>query len=256
MQTRGDINPTVQGDEGHSNVTYGPIINHTDGLGELNELLGGAGSVHWKVLINGMHLPGPWLKYVEYVLLPPGASCGEHPHDQTEEIYVVVRGSGTMLINGARWGIAAGDVLTVPLGSVHSVAADLGEELRFLPFEMFPGRGADRPAQRIAMRERLREEPRGRSGRSRATVDLGPYFTAPWSHLSLTQLAPGANLADTSPANTVLFLIQGHLKGCVGDRVVDALPGFCAGIPAGMPWQLTADDDTEHAELVSIQLGS
>ena len=56
---------------------YGFIFNDASGLGDIDHLVGGTGTCRWKTVINGMHLPGPW-NVIEYVVIPPGASCGQH----------------------------------------------------------------------------------------------------------------------------------------------------------------------------------
>ncbi len=86
---------------------YGPITNTTESLGITRQLVGGEGACRWKMLMYGMHLGLPW-NTVEYVVIPPGASCGEHVHARTEEIYYILEGSATMHINGSRLEVTAG----------------------------------------------------------------------------------------------------------------------------------------------------
>jgi hypothetical protein len=82
--------------------TYGPITNTIEGLGRTRALVGGEGVCHWKMLLYGMHLGHPW-HTVEFVVIPPGASCGEHTHSDTEEIYYLLSGRATMYLDGTRW---------------------------------------------------------------------------------------------------------------------------------------------------------
>ena len=51
-----------------------------------------------------------------------------------EEIFVVVRGRGTLLRGAERVAVEAGDVAAFPAGTgvAHAFVADLGEELEFL----------------------------------------------------------------------------------------------------------------------------
>jgi len=57
--------------------------------------------------------------YVDHVLVPPGATTAELPHDSIGEAYYVLAGEGTMSVKGAVAGTAAvraGDAIPVRLG--------------------------------------------------------------------------------------------------------------------------------------------
>jgi quercetin dioxygenase-like cupin family protein len=57
--------------------------------------------------------------YVDHVLVPPGATTPELPHDSVGEAYYVLRGEGTIRVKGATSETApvrAGDALPVLLG--------------------------------------------------------------------------------------------------------------------------------------------
>ena len=68
-------------------------------------------------------------------VIPPGKqSFPRHAHMAEEEIFVVVRGRGTLLRGAERVAVEAGDVAAFPAGTgvAHAFVADLGEELEFL----------------------------------------------------------------------------------------------------------------------------
>jgi len=57
--------------------------------------------------------------YIDHVLVPPGASTPELPHDAVAEAYYVLGGEGTISITGAESGTAAvraGDAIPVRIG--------------------------------------------------------------------------------------------------------------------------------------------
>jgi mannose-6-phosphate isomerase-like protein (cupin superfamily) len=64
--------------------------------------------------------------------LPAGGSTRRHYHARTEEIYVLLEGSGEMEVEGARRRVAPGDAILIPPGAWHEIRADAGRELRFL----------------------------------------------------------------------------------------------------------------------------
>jgi mannose-6-phosphate isomerase-like protein (cupin superfamily) len=57
--------------------------------------------------------------YVDHVLVPPGATTAELPHDSVGEAYYVLRGDGTLTVTGAAPGSApvrAGDAIPIRVG--------------------------------------------------------------------------------------------------------------------------------------------
>ncbi len=63
-------------------------------------------------------------------------SYPEHSHTAEEEIFYILRGRGTLLQNGERIPVEAGDVICYPSGTgiSHSFLADRDEELEYLAF--------------------------------------------------------------------------------------------------------------------------
>ena len=58
--------------------------------------------------------------------LAPGAGTQRHHHARTEEIYVVLSGSGRMEIEGEVRDVAPGDAILIPPGARHEITAELG----------------------------------------------------------------------------------------------------------------------------------
>ena len=65
-------------------------------------------------------------------ILPPGVSIGEHRHDNNEEIYFVVEGHGTMILDGANFPIGPGDVSVVHPGHTHGLLNSDKEPMRLI----------------------------------------------------------------------------------------------------------------------------
>jgi mannose-6-phosphate isomerase-like protein (cupin superfamily) len=60
-------------------------------------------------------------QYMHDDILPPGVSIGEHRHDGDEEIYFLVEGSGTMILDGQEHPMGPGDVSVVKSGHTHGL---------------------------------------------------------------------------------------------------------------------------------------
>jgi mannose-6-phosphate isomerase-like protein (cupin superfamily) len=64
--------------------------------------------------------------------LAAGVETRRHYHARTEEIYVVLGGSGRMEVEGEERVVRPGDAVLIPPGAWHQIQADAGGELRFL----------------------------------------------------------------------------------------------------------------------------
>lgn len=64
--------------------------------------------------------------------LDPGARTRRHYHARTEEIYVVLAGSGRMEVDGDERDVERGDAILIPARAWHELQAGEEDELRFL----------------------------------------------------------------------------------------------------------------------------
>ena len=64
--------------------------------------------------------------------LEPSQATERHYHRATEEIYFVIKGSGTMEVDGDARTIRPGDAVLIPAGSWHQLENDGSSELRIL----------------------------------------------------------------------------------------------------------------------------
>jgi mannose-6-phosphate isomerase-like protein (cupin superfamily) len=72
------------------------------------------------------------LQFIHENTLDPGAAFGVHRHVDSEELYVVLSGTGTASVDDERYEIGPGDVVTLKRGQTHHIAASPDGELRFL----------------------------------------------------------------------------------------------------------------------------
>jgi len=64
--------------------------------------------------------------------LEPGASIGEHAHPDTEDLYLILEGHGTGILDGMRFPLSPGDLFLVKAGGTHGLINDSEEPLTFL----------------------------------------------------------------------------------------------------------------------------
>jgi quercetin dioxygenase-like cupin family protein len=55
------------------------------------------------------------------VTMKPGSVSKRHAHPNSEQIWIVERGSGQLLLDGAQSDLNAGDIICTPAGDVHGV---------------------------------------------------------------------------------------------------------------------------------------
>lgn len=64
--------------------------------------------------------------------LEPGATIGEHAHPNTEDLYLILEGRGTGILDGERFPVAEGDLFLVKAGGTHGLINDSDAPLTFL----------------------------------------------------------------------------------------------------------------------------
>jgi len=79
---------------------------------------------------------------VNWIEVPPGAAEELRSHEEAEQAYVVVGGTGTVAATGDRQQLAAGDLVMIPPATDHSVANEGTEPLALL-LVTSPGISAD-----------------------------------------------------------------------------------------------------------------
>ncbi|HEX8053283.1 MAG TPA: cupin domain-containing protein [Thermoleophilaceae bacterium] len=72
------------------------------------------------------------IQFVHDDTLDPGASFGTHRHIDSEEIYLVLDGTGQAWVDDDRWDVGPGDVVTLHKGQSHGIEANADGKLRFL----------------------------------------------------------------------------------------------------------------------------
>ena len=58
---------------------------------------------------------------ITWVDCPPGSRQGLHRHDTEEQVYVIVRGRGVMIVGSEEKEVAEGTLVYVPPGSDHAI---------------------------------------------------------------------------------------------------------------------------------------
>jgi quercetin dioxygenase-like cupin family protein len=107
------------------------IRRKTESRVEAREAMrGGAGRAALREVLHPGEMAG--VEFVSVVTLDPGASVGEHRHDGSEELYVVLEGSGTGVLDGAPFAVGPGDSFLVKDGHSHGLSNGDAHPMSFL----------------------------------------------------------------------------------------------------------------------------
>lgn len=79
---------------------------------------------------------------VNWLEVPPGVSEELRSHEEVEQVYVVVSGTGTMSATGDTQSLGAGDLVLIPPATDHSVANDGDQPLALVSVQS-PGVSAE-----------------------------------------------------------------------------------------------------------------
>lgn len=73
------------------------------------------------------------------VVLEPGEAPPLHVHDDTEQVFYIVAGNGTLTLGKEKktFRVKPGDVVLIPPATPHSIKADATETLRYLSVDCF-----------------------------------------------------------------------------------------------------------------------
>jgi quercetin dioxygenase-like cupin family protein len=77
------------------------------------------------------------IRFMNYTILPPGTSIGEHKHGDNEELYIILEGQGIMTVDGETRAVSAGDVIVNKPFGTHGLSNNSDEDLKILVMEVY-----------------------------------------------------------------------------------------------------------------------
>lgn len=87
---------------------------------------------------------------VTWVTVPAGVRQTLRSHEEAEQVYVVVRGSGSMSVAGDTQEVAEGDLILVPPATEHSIGNGGDAELACLSIQSPPVAAAELYSDQLA----------------------------------------------------------------------------------------------------------
>ena len=69
---------------------------------------------------------------ITWVDVPPGAEQRSHSHEESEQVYVIVKGTGRMSVAGDVESVGEGDLVFIPPATDHGIVNDGTETLVYV----------------------------------------------------------------------------------------------------------------------------
>ncbi|MBL8210340.1 MAG: cupin domain-containing protein [Bryobacterales bacterium] len=100
-------------------------------LKPVEAMLGGKGVVRYRRALQPEVFYTNW-SYVDHLVIPPGASLGNHRHEGVEEFFYVMNGEGSVRVDKETATIRKGDAVPVFFNEAHEFSNNSGADLEIM----------------------------------------------------------------------------------------------------------------------------
>lgn len=90
----------------------------------------GRGIIEITHMINGNESKN--IRFMHDDILEPKAEIGEHKHTKSEELYFIIEGNGTLILDGESYQVKSGDISLCKKGHSHGLKNGEEKTLRLL----------------------------------------------------------------------------------------------------------------------------
>lgn len=242
-------------------------ITDCNGLIATYDQRGGHGTIYTKALAVPGHLGAPWRR-LDYVSLPSrsegSAYAGiEDIQVHTDVLYYIIRGSGTLTLNGREQLVPADSLVVAPRGTHHTISnASLDQALSLLAVELLAPETellnppTVFPALHSQLASTSKSFPASKVPLS-TIIDLKPLFSSgSWGTLSLIYLPAGGRLYEqTLPDDHNLFVLSGlAVIRASGKAHYSTEDGLNVLVPAGLPWSVKNRSSVDVLAVLSVRV--
>ncbi len=70
--------------------------------------------------------------FIDKLVIPPNSTIGYHKHENNEEMYIILEGSGTMTIDNQKFKVKKGDMIKNPPYGEHGLVNDSNSNIELL----------------------------------------------------------------------------------------------------------------------------
>lgn len=61
------------------------------------------------------------LDFIDFVIVPPDVTIGKHTHGDNEEVYFIMEGQGTMILDNKQYTVKRGDIIVNEIKGTHQL---------------------------------------------------------------------------------------------------------------------------------------
>ncbi len=94
-----------------------------------------------KILFQKADLQPGHFQMLNWAKIAPGQGFNPHYHEDMQEVFIIVSGTGEMTIGGERETLERGDTVLVSAGQVHEMRNTGSQDLEYLVFGISTGTG-------------------------------------------------------------------------------------------------------------------
>lgn len=105
-------------------------MSHITNKVDLTPLESATGEIIYEYM--GAAAGGTQAHSLAQIILPPGASSEKHYHPVAEESYLILAGSGKVLLGTEIHNIITGDAIAIPPNTIHQISNDTTYDLVFV----------------------------------------------------------------------------------------------------------------------------
>jgi len=100
---------------------------------EIENVRGGTGKIKFQHYFKKEDFTSK-VRLCSCATIPPGASIGNHTHEDEDEVYVILKGSGILSDGKEEYTVEPGDAVLTKSGGSHLIRNNGSEELKFIAF--------------------------------------------------------------------------------------------------------------------------
>ena len=90
------------------------------------------GEVIFELIGRGEEAGGITSHSLAQIMIPPGKSSAPHYHQESEELYYILKGEGLMKIDQQQFRLKSGQTCLIKPGEIHQIINERNEDLEFL----------------------------------------------------------------------------------------------------------------------------
>jgi mannose-6-phosphate isomerase-like protein (cupin superfamily) len=138
-------------------------------------------------------------RWLDLCIVKPGAEIGVHSHLVDDEIYVILKGNATKIVNGEEARVGPGDAILLRCGGSHGLRNESDEEVHVLVIDLLAPLETD---QRFLLRSMnalplVSKRSRGEAGE----ILVGDLFSpeelgSAWDFVQCVKLPPGSAVGE------------------------------------------------------------